>query len=118
MRVWSTHRPVSIGTYPREYGVKKIVNFNGRMMVPEINAYAWGYIDYEQDLPKEEQDHYDLRPEIKPTDPRLESAAKALVKAIEKGNMGRITKILDKVYMMGLIEDEEEIVTLAGKYMR
>ena len=27
MRVWSTHRPISIGTYPREYGVEEIHNY-------------------------------------------------------------------------------------------
>lgn len=116
MRVWSTLRPISIGTYPKEYGVIGIVNFGGREMVPEIGRLAFGYIDYEQDLPKGEQSHYDLWPERK-TDPKLESAAKALARALQKGDMGRITKILERAYDKGLIEDDEELVREAQNYM-
>ena len=116
MRVWSTHRPISIGTYPREYGVTNIVNFDGREWVEEIRNYAWGYIDYERDLPKEEQDHYDLRPERK-ENPRLEQAARAMARALKKSDMTRIAKILDKAYDKGLIEDDEELVREAQLYM-
>lgn len=116
MRVWSTHRPVSIGTYPREYGVKDVHNFNRREWVPEIGNYAWGYIDYEKDIPKEEQDHYDLRPEIK-VNPKLEQAAKAMAQALLKSDMSKISKILEKAYEMCLIEDDEELVRAAQKYM-
>lgn len=116
MRVWSTHRPISIGTYPREYGVTDIVNFDSREWVEEIRNYAWGYIDYERDLPKDEQDHYDLRPERK-ENPRLEQAARAMARALKKGDMSRIAKILDKAYEKGLIEDDEELVREAQLYM-
>lgn len=112
MRVWSTHRPISIGTYPKEYGVKDIHNFSRREWVEEIRNYAWGYIDYERDLPKDEQDHYDLRPERK-ENPKLEQAARAL----KKGDMSRIAKILEKAYEKGLIEDDEELVREAQLYM-
>ena len=116
MRVWSTHRPVSIGTYPREYGVKEIHNFNHREWVEEIHNYAWGYIDYEQDLPMSEQDHYDLRP-AKVVNKELEQAAKAMAQALLKSDMSKISKILEKAYDMGLIEDDEELVRAAQKYM-
>jgi len=116
MRVWSTHRPISIGTYPREYDVEEIHNFNRREWVEEIHGYAYGYIDYEYDLPKAEQDHYDLRPERK-ENPKLEQAAKALARALDKGDMGRITKILERAYDKRLIENEDELVKEAQLYM-
>lgn len=117
MRVWSTHRPISIGTYPREYGVIEIVNFSERRMVPEIHGYAWGYIDYETDLPKDEQDHYDLRPASERLDPMLESAAKAMARALKMSDMSRIAKILDKAYGKGIIENDEELVRAAQRFM-
>lgn len=116
MRVWSTHRPVSIGTYPKKYGVIEIHNFDCRKWVPEIHNYAFGYIDFEHDLPRSEQDHYDLRPERK-ENPKLEQAAKALARALEKSDMGRITKILERAYDKGLIEDDDELVMEAQLYM-
>lgn len=116
MRVWSTLRPISIGTYPREYGVVNICNYDKREWVPEIHNYAWGYIDYEQDLPKREQDHYDLRPE-RHANEKLEKAARAMARALEKGDMRRIQKVLEKSYEMGLIDDEEELVREASLYM-
>jgi hypothetical protein len=116
MRVWSTHRPVSIGTYPREYGVKEIHNFNRREWVEEIHNYAFGYIDYEQDLPKEEQEHFDLRP-AKVVNKELEQAARAMAQALLKSDMSKISKILEKAYDMGLIDDDEQLVSVAQKYM-
>ena len=116
MRVWSTLRPIFIGTYPKEYGVREIVNFGGRKMVPEIGRLAYGYIDYEQDLPRKEQEHYDLWPEVR-EDPKLEAAAKALARALEKSDMSRISKILEKAYETNLIEDDDELARAAQKYM-
>lgn len=116
MRVWSTHRPISLGTYPKEYGVKGIHNFDSREWVEEIRNYAWGYIDFEQDLPKDEQDHYDLRPE-RNENPKLEQAARAMARALQKSDMSRISKILERAYDKGLIEDDEELVREAQLYM-
>ena len=116
MRVWSTLRPISIGTYPKEYGVLDIVNFGGRKMVPEIGRLAFGYIDYERDLPKSEQQHYDLWPEVK-EDPMLEAAAKAFARSLNSGDMRKISKVIEKAYAMELIEDEEELARAAQKYM-
>lgn len=116
MRVWSTLRPISIGTYPKEYGVIDIVNFDQRQMVPEINHMAFGYIDYEQDLPEDEQRHYDLWPKVK-TDPKLDKVAKLFAKALVSGDMGRISKIIEKAYQKAIIEDEEQLVKAAQKYM-
>ena len=116
MRVWSTLRPISIGTYPKEYGVINIVNFDQRQMVPEINHMAFGYIDYEQDLPENEQRHYDLWPEVK-TDPKLDKVAKLFAKRIKQHELYAANKILCKAYEKGLIEEEKQLIEAAKKYM-
>ena len=117
MRVWSTHRPISIGTYPKEYGVNHIHNFNRREWVPEIHNYAWGYIDYSRDLPKEEQDHYDLRPETEQLNPMLDKAARAMARALRKGDMVRMGKLLERAYAKNLIDDDEELFNAAKRYV-
>lgn len=118
MKVWSTHRPVSLGTYPKEYGAEAICNFDKREWVEEIRNYAWGYIVFAKDLPKREQDHYDLRPEIdERLNPMLDKAARAMARALRSGDMSRITKILDKAYAKGIIENDEELVEAAQRYV-
>ena len=116
MRVWSTHRPVSIGTYPREYGVKEIHNFNHREWVEEIHNYAWGYIDYEQDLPRSEQDHFDLRP-AKVVNKELEQLARKMASAMRRCDMKAIGRIVDKAYETSLINDESELIEQASLYL-
>lgn len=115
-RYWSTHRPVSIGTYPKDYSAIEIANFHTRKFVPEIHGDAWGFIDFENELPESEQDHYDLRPERR-ENPKLEQAARAMARALKKSDMSRIAKILERAYDKGLIEDDEELVREAQLYM-
>lgn len=117
MRVWSTQRPVSIGTYPREYGVIRIVNFDQRTMVPEIGRLAFGYIDYEQDVPPQVQRHYDLWAE-KREDPRLEGAARALARALKVGDMERAYRVIDKACDLGIVENGDKLVVASERYMR
>jgi hypothetical protein len=47
----------------------------------------------------------------------LEQAAKAMAQALLKSDMSKISKILEKAYEMGLIEDDEQLVRAAQKYM-
>lgn len=61
MKVYSTQRPVSIGTYPTG-GVIEIVNFDYRTHVDEINRPAWGYIEYSRELSEKELSEYELVP--------------------------------------------------------
>ena len=48
-RYCSTHRPLSIGTFPKPQGNKvlDIQNFDDRTFCEEIGREAWGYIEYE-----------------------------------------------------------------------
>lgn len=116
MRVWSLLRPISMGTYPKEYGVKDIVNFHHKEFVPEINRQAFGYIDYEQDLPKEEQEHYDLMP-VPEIDPKLEKYAKAYARFANQGNQQRMWKVIEKAFEAGVIEEEDELIKAASMYV-
>lgn len=40
-----------------------------------------------------------------------------MAKALQKGDMVRITKILDRAYAKGLIESDEELIDEASNYM-
>lgn len=60
-RYYSKLRPISIGTFPKPIGNKitDMVNFDERTEIDGIGM-AWGYIEYEQDLSKEDADKYEL----------------------------------------------------------
>lgn len=61
MRAYSTHRPVDIGTYPKNnLLVKEIVNFDNRTHCPEIDRKAWGYIEYDGYLGRKTLADYEL----------------------------------------------------------
>lgn len=118
VRVWSTHRPISIGTYPKGYGAVNIVNFDRRVEVPEIGGrLAYGYIDFECDLPEDEQRHYDLIPAVRPKDPRLDGAARAIAKALNAGDEEKAEKLADKAIRLGVAESYEELLSQAIRYM-
>ena len=118
MRVWSTHRPISIGTYPKRYGAVNIVNFDHRVEVPEIGGrLAYGYIDFERDLPEEEQRHYDLIPAVRPKDPRFDGAVRAIARALGAGDEEKAEKLADKAIHLGVAESYEELLNQAIRYM-
>ena len=56
---YSTLRPVSIGTYPKE-GMVKFKNFDKRTYIPDIEREAWGYLEYDRELTRKEMESYDL----------------------------------------------------------
>ena len=58
-RYYSTLRPVSIGTYPKD-GMITFENYNSRIPIKEIGRMAWGHIDYDRKLSEKETDSYDL----------------------------------------------------------
>ena len=62
-RYYSTQRPVSIGTYPKENGDPvNIVNFDRREPVDGGKMQAWGYLEYSEPLTAKQQAAYELRP--------------------------------------------------------
>ncbi|WP_320973317.1 hypothetical protein [Enterocloster bolteae] len=59
-RYYSTMRPVQPGGYPNRESVEEIHNFDTKTFCEEIGREAWGYIDYNEALTKEEAEDYEL----------------------------------------------------------
>lgn len=59
-RYYSTQRPVMPGGFPKKTAVEKIENFDTKTFCEEIGREAWGYIEYQTELTKEEADAYEL----------------------------------------------------------
>ena len=59
MKYYSTQRPVSPGTFPRQ-GAGQIVNFDNKQFCEEIGRDAWGYIEYEEPLSAAQLEAYEL----------------------------------------------------------
>ena len=88
-RYYSTQRPVSIGTYPKDTGEPEtIVNFDQREMVDGGKAQAWGYLEYKEPLTAKQIASYELRPaesqQEKPAEKTEENEKKAAEKAAEQ----------------------------------
>jgi len=60
VRYYSPHRPVAPGTYPQTQKVLNIYNFDSPEYIEEIGRYAWGYIDYKNDISVADADRYEL----------------------------------------------------------
>lgn len=60
VRYYSTQRPFGPGTFPQRDGTETITNFDGKIYCEEIGREAWGFIDYQEPLTKEEVDAYEL----------------------------------------------------------
>lgn len=62
MRLYSTHRPIDIGTIPKNdaFPIKEIVNFDEPIFVPEIDHDAYGYVEYDEYIPKKLAGEYQL----------------------------------------------------------
>ena len=60
MKYNSTMRPVAPGSYPAKDKVVSITNFDDKQFCEDIDGEAWGYIEYSEELTKEEADAYEL----------------------------------------------------------
>lgn len=63
IKYYSLQRPVSLGTYPANAQVNKIVNFQKCEYIPTIHRWAFGYIECEKPLLDWDCDQYNLKPE-------------------------------------------------------
>ena len=61
MRYYSTQRPITPGAYPKE-NVISIKNFHDKKYVSEIGGDAWGYVEYDCELPEEKVRAYEFTP--------------------------------------------------------
>lgn len=83
MRAYSLHRPIGMGTYPKpESGSYEIVNWPYQY-TPEVKRYTFGYVDYENDMPVEELERYEMLTEdmVRPNIPP-ESIVKAVAQML------------------------------------
>ena len=62
MRYYSTHRPVTPGSFPNPPGNKvlEIHNFDSKTYCEELGREVWGYIDYERPLTRYDCNAYEL----------------------------------------------------------
>lgn len=63
MRYYSTQRPVMPGGFPKKEAVAKIENFDTKTFCEEIGREAWGFIEYQEPLTKEQAVAYELIPD-------------------------------------------------------
>lgn len=59
-RYYTLYRPPMPGTIPR--GAKDVEAFDERQYCPEVDAWAWGWAEYDHQLSQEEVDEYELEP--------------------------------------------------------
>lgn len=62
MRYYSTQRPVTLGSYPKD-GAVHIENYSQPKLIDEIGRTAWGFIDYDRELTAEEAERWELTPD-------------------------------------------------------
>lgn len=60
MKYYSTQRPVGPGTYPKEYGIEEIHNFDTKTFCDDIGREAWGYIITSQVIPDDVLEKWEL----------------------------------------------------------
>jgi len=60
-KYYSTQRPISIGTFPKENSPIRIVNFDRREWVEDTMFQAWGFITYDAPLTQQQVQDYELR---------------------------------------------------------
>lgn len=63
MRYYSAQRPVMPDSVPKKATVIKIENFDAKTFCKEIGRDAWGFVDYQEPLTKEEAEAYELTPD-------------------------------------------------------
>lgn len=104
MRAYALHRPISIGTWPERYAgiTKVIVNFDRYRFVEEIGRHAFGYIEFSEDVPREELDRFELMVP-KADDEMLDRVVGLLVRYSDDGD--RFQKVWDKAVSMGIPEE-------------
>ena len=61
-KYYSTQRPLTPGTFPKPSGNKvvSVVNYNEKVLCPEIGMEAWGYVEYAAPLSRILADDYEL----------------------------------------------------------
>lgn len=59
VRYYLTERPPMPGTFPK-HDVVNVMDYGEKIFIEEINAEAWGYVEYEDPLRESEINAYEL----------------------------------------------------------
>lgn len=63
-RYYSTQRPITPGSYPKQNGKEIIENYEARRYIVVIGRFAWGHIEYEYPLTEKQASDYELIPKV------------------------------------------------------
>lgn len=85
MRYYSTSRPIYLGTVPKNF--TSYENFDTRKYVDSIGREAWGWVEYDKELTKEDMETYELVKEEKNMLTENEFYEQAKERAINKGGI-------------------------------
>lgn len=115
MRAYSVSRPVDIGTYPKDYEVADIVNFDTRRLVAEIGRDAWGYIDFFDRVPQEVLERFELvSPDYLPELPEdVLRVGRAIAGLLLRDEHERVKKATQKALEAGF--DPEQLADAVRK---
>ena len=106
MKAYSIHRPISLGTYPKDYEIIEIVNFDTFHYVEQIGRGAYGYIHYSEDVPADVLARFELMVE-RVRDPHFEPAVRCISKLLGAGDEDKALEKLElAVSKYGLDRDE------------
>lgn len=83
MRYYLTSRPIDLGTVPKK--ITSYENFDTRKYVDSIGREAWGWVEYDKELTKDEMDAYELVKEEKNMLTEKEFYEQAKERAINNG---------------------------------
>lgn len=108
MRSYAIHRPIGPFTWPSEHAdkVAEIVNWDERRYVEEVGRWAFGYIDWAEDVPMEDLRRYELM--VTPTeDAQLERIGEILARYNDPEHEERFMRAWDKAMeLYGYSEDQ------------
>ena len=107
MRAYAIYRPIGPYAWPSEHRdkVAEIVNYDTLTYVPEIGRNAFGHIDFEEDIPKEDLDRYELVTDPK-KDERLVMVGRTLRKFMDAGQTDRFYEAWDKANGWGYTDQQ------------
>ena len=110
MRAYAIHRPLGPFTWPSEHRDKlvELVNYDRMTYVDEIRRYAFGHIDFSEDVPRDDLDRYELvtSPEL---DPHFVATGKTLARYAKQEDWERFERAWDTArHKYGMTDDEIE----------
>ena len=114
MRAYAIHRPLGLGTWPSQHRDKlvEMVNWDVLHWVPEIGRQAFGYLEFSEDIPKEDLDRYELVVPRKANE-ALERIVDILVRYASDGE--RFERTWKKAVSLGF--DEREMAVAFDRRM-